>query len=468
MAELTQLSLLEAAELIHRGELSPLALTRAHIDRIHKIDPLINSYIHLMADQALADAHQAEIEIAQQGARSLLHGIPLALKDLYETKDAPTTAASKLFADYIPAEDAFVVKKLRAAGAVILGKLNMHEIALGVTNVSSHFGPVHNPWNRERISGGSSGGSAAALAAGLCMGSLGSDTGGSIRIPSSFCGTVGLKPTYGRVSLRGVIPLSWNLDHAGPMARRVKDVAVLLQAIAGYDSQDPYSANVPTDDYLDHIDAGVQGWRIAMASNGFFTDVTDPEVLAMVRAAKVVFIELGARVEDVEFHQGREAARANGLMTTSDAAAFHRQRLEDRPEDFTEDVRTRLLSGAAYTSTEYVLARRAQTLLRYRFERFFDEYDVLLTPTTAISATPIEGPDGVQQAPVLTRYTAPFNLTGLPALSVPCGFSVEGLPVGLQIVTRSWGEAKLLQAAFAYEQATDWHTRQPALTGTDD
>ena len=344
--------------------------------------------------------------------------------------------------------------------AINLGKLNLHEIALGVTNNNPHFGACHNPWALDRSPGGSSGGSGAALAAGLCLGALGSDTGGSIRIPASLCGVVGLKPTYGRVSLRGVIPLSWNLDHAGPMARRVRDAAVLLQAIAGYDPLDPYCINIPVPDFVRHIDGDVRGWRIALAQDDFFAKA-DEQVLAAVRKAANIFKGLGAQVSQVEFPGAYDAAKANGLMTPSDAAAFYKDQLQDRPQDFGEDVRQRLQTGAVYTSTEYILARRSQTMLRSQFEGFFDKFDVLLTPTTPVPAPGLEGPNAVEQARLLTRFTAPFNLTGLPALSVPCGFTLDGLPIGLQIIGSPWAESKILNAGFAYERATEWHKRKP-------
>lgn len=463
MKEITSLSIIEASELIKRREISALELTSAHLKRVNEIDTLINSFIHVIGDQALDSARQADVDISRSGPRSLFHGIPLALKDLYDLQGVPTTAGSKFFLKNIPGEDAFVVQRLQEAGAVVLGKLNMHEIALGVTNVNPHFGVCRNPWDRERVTGGSSGGSAAALVTGLCLGSLGSDTGGSIRIPASLCGIVGLKPTYGRVSLRGVMPLSWNLDHAGPMARQVRDTAVLLQAIAGYDSQDPASDDVPAGDYLDLLENGVRGWRVALASDEFFTKATDAEIWAGIQAAAVVFEGLGAHIIPVEFPQARRAAQANGLMTTSDAATFHQERLQDYPEGFGEDVLTRLTAGAAYTSSEYSQARRTQTVLRRRYEEFFNDYDILITPTTPIPAPLIEGPDAVEQARVLTRFTAPFNLTGLPALSIPCGFTRTGLPIGLQIISAPWMETKVLRAGYAYEQETMWHRRLPIL-----
>jgi aspartyl-tRNA(Asn)/glutamyl-tRNA(Gln) amidotransferase subunit A len=458
--ELSDLTLTEAADLIKKQTISPPELTQAYLDRIASIDKHLNCFITLNRQAALQAAHSAQKEIEQGNYRGPLHGIPIALKDLYETNGMRTTAGSKFFRENVPIQDAFVVQKLKGCGAILLGKLNMHEIALGVTNVNPHYGACHNPWNLERISGGSSGGSAAALAARLCLGSLGSDTGGSIRIPASLCGIVGLKPTYGRVSLRGVIPLSWNLDHAGPMARCVRDAALLLQHIAGYDPDDPYSIDVPADQYLNNLEAGARGWRVALASDEFF-EHADPEVLQAVQRAAQVFEKLEANLSQVEFPGAREAAQANSLMTPSDAAAFHHERLENSAEDFGADVRQRLQTGAAYTSSEYILARRTQTLMRRKFAAFFDNFDILLTPATAITAPLIEGPDAIEQARRLTRFTAPFNLTGLPAISVPCGFSTQGLPVGLQIVAAPWAEAKLLRAAYAYEQATDWHTRRP-------
>lgn len=466
--QLTDLTIMEASRLIQCGEVYPTELVRAFLERTDRLNPRLNAFITLTPELALADARRAEQALRRRASAvgrqtSPLCGIPLALKDLYETRALLTTAGTKFLAGYIPAEDAVVLQKLKRRHAALIGKTNMHEIALGVTNVNPYYGPARNPWDSERISGGSSGGSAVALAAGLCAGSLGSDSGGSIRIPASLCGIVGLKPTYGRVSLRGVIPLSWSSDHAGPMGRTVLDTAVLLQAIAGYDSLDPSSITPqPLPDFLSKIDRGVQGWRVALAAGDYF-EHSDPQVRRAVYAAAQVFVELGAQVEETLLPGLREAAQANGLIVTSEAAAYHRQRLAERPQDFGQDVLTRLQSGAAYTSTEYALARRTQSLLRRQFDAFFDHWDILLLPTTPVAAPLIVGPDAVEQARLLTRYTAPFNLTGLPAISLPCGFNDQGLPVGLQIVGRSWHEAHLLRAASAYEQATPWHARRPIL-----
>ncbi|MFZ0534640.1 MAG: amidase [Anaerolineales bacterium] len=464
--ELTSLNIHEAAELLKHKEISPVELTQAHLERIQLLDQRLNSFITVTPELAIEQARQAEMEIAQGSYKGALHGIPLALKDLYETQGIRTTGGSTFFADYFPEADAAVVQRLKEAGAVLLGKLNMHEIALGVTNENPHYGDCCNPWDLTRITGGSSGGNAAALAAGLCMGAMGSDTGGSIRIPSSLCGVVGLKPTYGRVSLRGVIPLSWNLDHAGPMARSVRDIAILLQTIAGYDPQDAWSVDMPVENYLTIHEDGVRGWRIAIASDGYFTDteVVDGEVQSAVIQVAKVFESLGAQVEQVPFPNAREAAMVNGLMTPSDAAAFHHQRLAENPQGFGQDVLKRLQTGAAYTSTEYSLARRMQTILRCQFKEFFNEFDLLLTPTTPITA-PVRGSaDPFDRPRILTRFTAPYNLTGLPALSIPCGWSSEKMPIGLQIVGKPWAERKVILAGELYEQRRGFQISVASLT----
>jgi aspartyl-tRNA(Asn)/glutamyl-tRNA(Gln) amidotransferase subunit A len=466
MMELVSLTIYQAAELLKNREISPIELAQAHLQRIELLDDKINAFITVTPELALQQARQAETEITRGEYKGALHGIPLGLKDLFDTEGVRTTAGSLFFSDYIPEADATVVEKLRENGAVLLGKLNMHEIALGVTNENPHYGDCRNPWDSARITGGSSGGNAAALSAGLCMGALGSDTGGSIRIPSALCGVVGLKPTYGRVSLRGVIPLSWNLDHAGPMARSVQDVAILLQAIAGYDPQDAWSVDWPVADYQEALDDGIKGLRIALANNDYFTDpeIVEPDVLAAINHAALLFEDLGAFVEQVPFPNAREAAMANGLMTPCDAVAFHHQRLAEHPDGFGGDVLKRLQAGAAYTSTEYSLARRMQTILRCQFNEFFADFDFLLTPTVPITAPQRGSADAVERARLLTRFTAPFNLTGLPAISIPCGWSPAGLPVGLQIVTGSWGEEKLLRAARLLEEELGLENSIASLT----
>ncbi len=449
------LYLWQASAQIRAGALSPLELTQALLERIHQQDEALNCFITVLPELALQQARQAEAEIARGAWRGPLHGIPLAFKDLFETAGVRTTAGTTFFADFVPQQDAAVVQRLAEAGVVLLGKTNMHEVALGVTNENPHYGVCRNPRDPARITGGSSGGSAAALAAGLCLGALGSDTGGSIRIPASLCGVVGLKPTRGRVSLRGVIPLSWNLDHVGPLARCVRDAALLLQAMADYDAQDPYCVDHPVEDYLSGLEDGVRGWRVGLASGEFF-EVADRGVLDAVQRAAQVFEQLGVQVEPVLVPEVQQMAQANGLMVVSDAAAFHRQRLESNPQGFGADVRQRLETGAKYSATDYSQARRVQSLARHWFAQFFQEYDLLLLPATPVVAPPIGAVGAASRAPQLTRFTAPFNLTGLPAVSIPCGLVMDegaALPVGLQLVGRAWDEKRVLQAAFAYEQA---------------
>ena len=431
-----------------------LGLTQACYRQIERLNPTINAFITVIPQGQKRERAQS---------KGALANIPIAVKDLYETAGIRTTAGSLFFKDYIPDQDATVVRKLKEAGADILGKTSTHEIALGVTNINPHYGSPRNPWDTACITGGSSGGSAAAVSAGMCMAALGTDTGGSIRIPASLCGVVGLKPTYGRVSLRGVFPLSWNLDHAGPLTRSVADAALLLQVMAGYDPDDPSCADMPVDNYLNTIEAGVKGWKIALAA-GDYIEASQPEVLAAVREAGMLFATLGAQVEEVDISWLREAAVANGQMTTADGAAFHRERLEEHPELFGADVRQRLETGRDLTSGEYALARRKQVEVRRRCETFFHQYEALLLPTTPIPALPIDNiQNSASQAPALTRFTAPFNLSGLPALSLPCGFTTGGLPIGLQIVSGAWQEVKVLQVGYAYEQGTEWHKRKPDL-----
>jgi aspartyl-tRNA(Asn)/glutamyl-tRNA(Gln) amidotransferase subunit A len=463
--DLSTFSLSAALEYLRRGDFSVLELTEACMHRIEQLNPAINAFITLTPELAAQAAMQADMLIAHQPGNLndlVLLGIPVAAKDLFDVAGVRTTAGSKFFGDVTPGEDAPAILKLKLSGAVILGKTNTHEIALGVTGVNPHFGAVKNPWDLSCISGGSSSGSAAAVATGMCLAALGTDTGGSIRIPASLCGVVGLKPTYGRISARGVIPLSWNLDHVGSLTRTVRDAAVMLSALAGFDPHDPASADIPVDDYLARIEEGVKDWRVALAA-GEYVEESAPEVCSAVNDAAQVFEQLGARVEKVEMNWLEEAALANGRMTLADAAAFHRQRLAEHPERFGADVLQRLQAGAALTAAEYSLARRTKAETRRRFESFFEKYDLLLLPTTPVAAPPIEETTALAAVPQLTRFTAPFNLAGVPALSVPCGFTDDGLPIGLQIVSKYWGEARLLQAGHAYERATDWHERHPSI-----
>jgi aspartyl-tRNA(Asn)/glutamyl-tRNA(Gln) amidotransferase subunit A len=451
---LASLSLTDQRELVKSKEINASDLAAACYRQIEKLNPTLNAFITVIP--------QDQVHPLGEGYGLHLNGIPLAVKDLYSTKGILTTSGSRFFADHIPDEDAHVVYKVKKAGAQIIGKTNTHEIALGVTNKNPHFGACRNPWDITRTPGGSSGGSAVAVATGMAMAALGTDTGGSIRIPASLCGVVGLKPTFGRVSLRGILPLSWNLDHAGPITRNVEDAALMLQVMGGYDELDPVSVKTLPGDYSSHLKDTMKERKIALAVGNYIED-SDREVLEAVRNAAQILKEMGVTITEVNMDFLREAALANAIMTQADGAAFHRERLKEHPDWFGADVRQRLEIGAAFTSTEYSLARRTQTELKRRCESLFDEYDALLLPTTPIPAPVLEGEDALERARQLTRFTAPFNLTGLPALSVPCGFTKDGLPIGLQIVSRAWNEAGVLRTGYAFQQATEWHTHTPQL-----
>lgn len=448
------LSLTDQRNLVKSGELNASDLVDACHRQIERLNPVLNAFITVLPPN--------ETETAAAENTQLL-GIPFAVKDLYNTKGVRTTSGSKFFADYIPTEDACVVEKIKKAGSVILGKTNTHEIALGVTNNNPHFGACRNPWDVTRTPGGSSGGSAVAVATGMAMAALGTDTGGSIRIPASLCGVVGFKPTYGRVSLRGILPLSWNLDHAGPITRTVEDAALVLQVIGGYDAGDPASVRTLPGDYLSHLRDAIHGKKAAFAVGNFIEEATDPEVAQAVRQAANVIAEQGISIHEVNMDFLKEAALANALMTQADGAAFHHERMQTHPDWFGADVRLRLETGAKFTSTEYSLARRTQAETRRKLDILFEEYDVLLLPTTPIPAPVLEGEDALERARQLTRFTAPFNLSGLPALSLPCGFTRDGLPIGLQVVSRAWNESGALRVGYAFQQVTEWHTMKPHI-----
>lgn len=459
MSDVALLPLHAASALIHSRRASSVDLVRACLDRVTRHDRELGAFITLTADTALDEARRADSDLANGVDRGPLHGIPIALKDLYDTAGVRTTGGSRIFADRVPERDGAVVERLRAAGAVFLGKLNLHEWALGVTNQNPHFGPACNPWDTTRIPGGSSGGSAVAVASGFCYASPGSDTGGSIRIPAALCGVTGLKPTYGRVSLRGVIPLAWTLDHAGPLARTVRDLALTFAAIAGHDPLDPASADVATEDYTAGIDEGASGMRILVPTNYFFDEI-DAEVDTAVREAARVFTTLGASVSEAALPRTELLAAQRAILLT-DAAAYHREHLRERAADIGVDVLTRLRAGQTFTGMDYAQARRDRDELRREWLGVLGAYDVILSPTTLIAAPPRDGQDAVATAQRLTANTLPFNLTGLPAISIPCGFTQAGLPIGLQLAASPWRERLLLRVARAYESATAWHERLP-------
>ena len=465
--ELCDLEIAAVAPLLRDKELSPVELAEAYLARIERLDPTLNTYIRVLPEAALAAARQAEDDIRRGGWRGPLHGVPVGIKDLFDLARVPTTMGSTVLRDNVPQVDATVVSHLKAAGAVILGKQNLHEFAFGITSENPHYGAVHNPWDLGRVPGGSSGGTAAAVAAGLCAAGLGSDTGASIRAPASFCGTVGLKPTYGRVSRAGALPLAWSLDHAGPLARSVADCAVMLQAIAGYDQRDAASSIEPVPDFSARLASGVAGLRLGIPREYFF-EIIEPDVDRVVRQAISTLEQLGARVEEVSLPHVRDAQIAGNVIMSSEAAAWHHDWLRERPHEYGADVLQRIRGGLLVRATEYLHSQQMRTLIQQDFAQAFTRVDVVLGPTVPIVAPPIGrtfepgGPLNQPPRAIANRTTVPCNLTGMPAISVPCGFS-DGLPVGLQIMGAAFAEPLVLQVAAAYESATDWRRHKPTF-----
>ncbi len=449
--DLCYLPLHELAERIASRDVSPVEVTDAVLARIDRLNLRLNAYITVMAEQALRDARAAASEIESGRCRGPLHGIPVGVKDLCATKGVRTTAGSKILADWVPEEDATVIRKLREAGAVIVGKTHLHEYAFGTTAVNPHYGPGRNPWDTERVPGGSSSGSAVAVAAGLCYAALGSDTGGSIRVPSSLCGTVGMKPTYGRVSLAGVVPLSWSLDHVGPMARTVRDCAIVLQAIAGHDPDDPASADEPVEDWVSGLDGDLAGLRVGVPE-AFALDQTESDAAALVRTAIARLETLGAEVRRLDLPVLEEYWAAASAVLIGDAAEYHRENFQQRPQDYGDDVRLRIQWGMEEKAPDYIKAARLRDEARRACDSvLLGEADLLALPSTIRTAVSIDSV--AKEDPTLgyTRLTASFDLTGQPAISVPCGFTDEELPVGLQLVGRRFDEGTVLRAAHAFE-----------------
>jgi aspartyl-tRNA(Asn)/glutamyl-tRNA(Gln) amidotransferase subunit A len=463
-SELCYLTIAEAAAGLRRKDFSPVDLTEACLKRIAAIDSKLHTFITLTADLAMQQATQAEKEFQSGQIRGPLHGIPTAVKDLYLTKGIRTTCHSAVLENWLPDYDATAVVKLRETGTILLGKLGMHEFAFGGPSVDAPFPAVKNPWNTAHIPGGSSSGSGAALAAGLCYGALGSDTGGSIRTPSSHCGIVGIKPTYGRVSRYGVIPLSWSLDHAGPMARSVEDCAIMLQAIAGYDAKDSASANVPVPNFQTGMKDGIKRLRIGVPRKNWFDENLgiDPQTEAVFNQALEVFENLGAIVVDIDGKPFSLARKANQTILVCEAYMYHEKTLQETPMKFGTSVRRRMLEGAFLSAADYLTAQRARAVLNKQIYANFPKVDVFAVPGAARPPEAFEGMDPNEQN-LRPNFTNPFNLTGLPAISVPCGFTEGNLPAGIQIVARPFEEATSFRVARAYEQATEWHRKRPAL-----
>ena len=462
--DLCYLTIAEAAAGLRRKDFSPVDLTEACLERSAALDGKLHSFITVTAERARADARRAEAEFTAGKIRGSLHGIPIAIKDLYSTKGIRTTCHSAVLENWIPERDATTVEKLEAAGMVLLGKLGMHEFAFGGPSVDAPFPAVRNPWNPAHIPGGSSSGSGAALAAGFCYGALGSDTGGSIRTPAAHCSIVGLKPTYGRVSRFGVVPLSWSLDHAGPMARSVEDCAILLQVIAGHDPRDAASANVPLPDFQAGLRAGIKGLRIGVPDATWFDENLgiDPETRKLFDQALKVLKSLGAVIVDLDGKPFAQARFANQTILLCEAYAYHEKTYQNAPEKFGSAVRRRMLEGAFLSAADYLAAQRARSVLNERIRANFDRVDVFAVPTVARPPDAFDSLDPNEQN-LRPSFTHPFNLTGLPAISVPCGFTSDRLPVGLQIAAQPFEESAALRAAYAYEQATDWHRHRPPL-----
>ena len=466
--ELYYLSIKEASELISRGDLSPVELMRSHLDRIAETDGHTNSFITLLEETSIEESYLAEKSIASGKYLGPLHGIPIGLKDLCYTKGIRTTIGSQIFQNFTPDYDATVTGKLKSAGAIIVGKLQMHEFAFGPTSTNPHYGNAHNPWDLENVTGGSSGGSASSVASGQLMGSLGSDTGGSIRIPSALCGIVGLKPTFGRVSRYGIYPLSSTLDTVGPMTRNVADSGLMLNAISGYDHQDPSSVDVPTKNFNSMLEDGITSMRIGIPDEYFF-DILDPDVRRAFDDAVKILEKLGADINRISVPILERSLSISGPIMMAEAAAVHSMNIRNHPDQIGTDVLDRLQSSSLLPATDYVVAQNARSLFNNELSKIMSEFELLLVPSVPIGApkfssveTTIDGAKH-ETTSLLPRLTRPFNICGLPTITVPCGLSNAGMPLGIQFAGRVFSEDTVLKAAYAFEQATDWHNQHPPI-----
>ncbi len=461
------MNILEAAQALRARQVSSAELTEAAIQRIRQLNPKLNAFITVTEDHARQQAKAADEALARGIDHGPLHGIPVAVKDMFSTKGIRTTCGSALFANHIPDLDAAVVEKLATAGAVFLGKTGMHELAYGITSNNPHFGAVRNPWDVERIPGGSSGGSGAAVAAGMVFMAMGSDTGGSIRIPASFCGTVGLKPTSGRVSRYGTMPLDFSLDHMGPLARTVRDAALTLEAIAGFDKRDDTSSRVPPSKYVPGAAPSIRGLRIGLAEN-FYMERLDPDAGAAVARMAEMAEKLGARVTQVRVPDILALNTAGRVILLVEASALLERHMNQR-DKFGPDVLALLDQGRLLPATDYVNAQRLRRVMQREFNQLWSEIDCLFTPTTPMAAPRIgentvplgDATDDVRLA--ATRLVRGINVLGLPALSIPCGLDRRGLPLGLQIIGKAFDEAGVLRVGAALEDATDHHRLSPPL-----
>ena len=458
----------DLSKLVQSKEISPVEIIEAHLTRIDATEPVLNSFITLLADQARKSARQAEKDIQAGRYKGPLHGIPVALKDLYNTGGVRTTSGSRIFDTFIPTEDCTVAAKFHQAGAILLGKLNMHQFAYGPTGENPDYGHMHNPWNPDMVTGGSSGGSGSAAAAGQCTITTGSDTGGSIRIPAALCGIVGLKPTYGLVSRYGLSALSWSLDHPGPMTRTVEDTAITMNVIAGHDPKDVASAKVDIPDYTSALTGDVKGLRIGIVKE-YFEAPLDPQVRKAVMDAISLLESMGAEIKEVSYPMFNQSQAISSTVLMAEATAYHRDLLEKDGHQLYEPIRQRLEAGLFISAAEYLRAQQARSIFDQQGRRLLDEVDLLAGPTEPVTAPEIlaskvmAGEQEVGVVGALTQYTRPYNINGFPAISVPCGFSDDEMPIGLQLAGRPFDELTVLRAAHAYEQANDWHTRRPPI-----
>ena len=461
------MNILDAAAQLRAKQTTSRRLTEECLARIAEYDPRVNAFITVTGEHALAQADQADKELSAGQDRGPLHGIPIALKDVYATAGIRTTVGSLLFRDHVPEADSAVTEKLAAAGAVMVGKTNMHELAYGVTSSNPHFGPVRNPWDLNCVPGGSSGGSAAAVAARMCFMAMGSDTGASIRIPAAFCNLVGLKPTYGRVSRRGIMPLDFSLDHMGPITLTVRDAAICLQATAGVDPLDDTSSPEPVDDYVPPAQVSLEGVRIGVPEN-FYFDGIDPAAQSTTRQMVQLAAGLGAKVEIIRVPDIMALNTAARVILLSEASAAM-ERFQHRRAEIGEDVQAMFDQGRFLAATDYVNAQRARRVFRDQFLEIFRRVDVMFTPASPTAAQPI-GQKTVRIGDVdedfrlaTTRFARAINLLGFPALSMPCGFDARRMPLGLQIIAGPFEEKRLLAVAAALEDVTDFHKQTPPL-----
>lgn len=472
-AEIPFLSATQLAALLRSREVSPVEATEAYLDRIGRVDGKLNSYITVCREEALAGARQAEREIGRGRYRGAMHGIPVAVKDQFYTRGIRTTAGSAILKEFVPQEDATVIARLKEAGSVLLGKLNMSEYAMG--DAFHHpYGRPRNPWDLSRNPGTSSSGSGAATAAFLCATSLGEDTGGSIRGPAAFCGLVGLRPSWGRVSRYGMLGACWSMDTAGPISRTVADCALTLAAIAGHDPKDPYTWDVPVPDYLAALKNSVHGLKVGLVRERVYTDAVEPEIQQAVLKATSLLGELGATVQEVSVPLIAHSAAISTAILMAEASAVHRRGIEERLTEYDHNLQVRLLTGSVLPAQAYYQATRLRQVLRQQILEALGRVDVLVMPTSSIPASllPTRAGVGSKQEVVdgfagRRSFTAPFNLASCPALSINCGFTShppgEGLPIGLQLAGKPFDEETLFRVAHAYEQATDWHTRRPPI-----